>query len=91
MTIFDAAAISASVPFADPMQGDDLRTILRSGTIPARLIPHVERVLAELPIAMLAKLVFAYPQPEQPSVIDNLSKFAEQWHIPRISAWLTTG
>jgi hypothetical protein len=91
MTIFDAAAISASVPFAAPMPGDDLRTILHTGRPPALLVPHVERILTELPIPMLAKLVFAYPQPDQRIVINNLLMFANQWHIPRIDTWLTTG
>jgi hypothetical protein len=91
MTIFDAVAHSASAPFDTVMGGADLRMILHDGAAPADLIPHVERALAELPIGLLARLVFAYPEAERPTVINNLLRLAEQWTIPRITEWLTTG
>jgi hypothetical protein len=91
MDIFDAVACSASAPFDTQMRGADLRLILSDGAAPDDLLPHVERAFAELPIGTLARLVFAFPEPEQPAVISNLLKLAEQWHIPRITQWLTTG
>ena len=59
MTIFDAVAISANVPFRTKISGAELRESLANGSSAEHLEPHLERVLGEVPIGMLAQLVFA--------------------------------
>jgi hypothetical protein len=91
MTIFDAVAISANVPFRTKISGAEVRESLANGTLAEHLEPHLERVLAELPIGMLAELVFAYPAEQQEKVINNLIEFGHRWGTARIEQWLTSG
>ena len=79
LTIFDAVAISANVPFRTKISGAELRESLANGSLPEQLEPHLERVLAELPIGALAELVFAYPAEQQEKVINNLMEFGHRW------------
>ncbi len=91
MTIFDAVAISANVSSRTKISGAELRESLANGSVADHLEPHLERVLAEVPIGMLARLVFAYPAEQQETIINNLIEFAHQWGIARIEQWLTSG
>jgi len=89
MDIFDAVAVSCSVPFRDAISGHALRQALLDGYVTDDLFPHIERALAELPISLLARMVFAYPIDQRPTVIRHLTDFAEQVGVGgRISAWL---
>jgi hypothetical protein len=58
---------------------------------PEHLESHLERVLGEVPIGMLAQLVFAYPPEQQETIINNLTELGHQWGIARIERWLTSG
>ena len=91
MTIFDAVAISANVPFRTKISGAELRESLASGSLAENLEPHLERVLAEVPVGMLAQLVFAYPPEQQETVIKHLTELGHRWGIARIERWLTNG
>ena len=91
MTIFDAVAISASVTFRTKISGVELRKSLANGSLAGHLEPHLERVLAEVPIGMLAQLVFAYPPKQQATVINNITELGHRWGIARIERWLTSG
>jgi hypothetical protein len=91
LTIFDAVAISANVPFRTKISGAELREALANGSLAEHLEPHLERVLAELPIGVLAELVLAYPAEQQEKVINNLMEFGHRWGITRIERWLTSG
>jgi hypothetical protein len=91
LSLFDAVAASASVPFKEQMDGASLQDILASGIAPRNLEPHLERILAELPIGMIAEMLFTYPSNEQEKIADNLLRLARRWDIMRIEQWLMTG
>ena len=91
MTIFDAVAISANVPFRTKISGAELRESLVKGSLAEHLEPHLERILGEMPIGMLAELVSAYPPEQQETIVSNLTDFGHKWGIARIEQWLTTG
>jgi hypothetical protein len=91
LSLFDAVAASASVPFNKQMNGASLHHILATGVVPRHLEPHLERVLAELPIGMVAEMLFTYPSNEQEKIVNNLLRLAKRWDIRRIEKWLMTG
>ena len=91
MTIFDAVAISANVSFRTKISGAELRESLANGSFAKHLEPHLERILEEVPIGMLAQLVFAYPPEQQEAIINNLTELGHRWGIARIKRWLTSG
>jgi hypothetical protein len=90
MDIFDAVAVASSVPFRRTISGVELREILLQGRVPDDLLPHISRALEELPISMLARVVFAYPQGERATVMRNLTDLADTAGAgARIRAWMT--
>lgn len=90
-TVFDSVAMFSNTPFRDRMIGAELRGMLISGVMPDVLEPHLERILQELPIGLLARIVFACPAEEQEIVMNNLVRFGERFGILRIRKWLMTG
>ena len=91
LRVFDSAAIFSNTPFRTSITGADLHEALIAGVVPVTKAPHLERILAELPIGLLARLVFACPIEEQSVILTNLTRFGEQFGIDRIKEWLTTG
>ncbi len=90
MDIFDAVAVASSVPFRHTIGGAELREILRQGRVPDEFLPHISRAIEELPISMLARVVFAYPQGERATVLRNLTELADTVGAgARIRAWMT--
>lgn len=89
MDAFEAVAVCGGVPFATEVSGETVRRVFASGEVPAELAPHIDRIRNELPIALLARLVFAFPKSERDTVIANFGTLARTFGAEaRIDAWL---
>ena len=89
MDAFEAVACSSSVPFITAVSGAALRRVFITGDVPAEFAPHIDRMLNELPIALLARFVFAYPKSERTAVTANFATLAKNYGAEaRIDAWL---
>jgi hypothetical protein len=88
---FDALAATGTVPFATRLTGADLRAVLASGEIPAAFRAHIERVLAEAPIEMLAAVIHTYPSgPARETALRHLRDAAVSVGASgRIDRWLS--
>ncbi len=89
MDAFEAVACSSSVPFITAATGDAMRRVFISGNVPPELAPHIDRMLNELPIPLLARFLFAYPKSERDAVTANFVTLAKTFRAEaRIDAWL---
>ncbi|MET3373462.1 transcriptional regulator with XRE-family HTH domain [Variovorax boronicumulans] len=53
----ERAAATASVSFGDPMSAEQLEVALLAGETPQRIRPHLQVMLDEAPVSLLAKVV----------------------------------
>lgn len=60
----DLAARTASVSYKRPLSGDDLRAVLMSGDMPPRFTPHLNALLEDAPVSLLASMVEQLHQEE---------------------------
>lgn len=72
----EIAARTASVSYRTSIQADQLRRILKAGEVPAAFLPHLNVLLDEAPVSLLAQVV------EQLHVEDGLER-AKLWQQMR--------
>lgn len=53
----EIAARTASVSYRKPIQAQQLRHILQSGELPSAFLPHLNTLLDEAPVSLLAQVV----------------------------------
>jgi hypothetical protein len=89
MDWFDALAISSSVPYRKSATGAQMRAVFLTGVVPDSIAPHVERMLVELPVELLARAADELPDASWPAVRYNLQSLAKSRGAEeRLCQWL---
>ena len=92
MNTIESAAIFCNVPFGSMVGADALRHAILHADIPVEMLPYIERLMNEAPIAMLDQILNEFPQEERGAVISNFSTIADRvGATDRIAKWMTCG